>query len=80
MSDSKFDSQWSSLAKDGVEALYIEDDNGQGLMGNVRRATTLPAEAAAAMPAWAADPNAPLPQQPWQATTCRGSSSRTWPR
>ena len=38
-SDPEFDKQWASLATNGVEALYIEDDRGEGLMGNVRRAT-----------------------------------------
>ena len=39
--DPEFDSRWKSLAQEGVEALYIEDDKGEGLMGNVRRASDL---------------------------------------
>jgi hypothetical protein len=37
--DPEFDRRWSALATGGNEALYIEDDRGEGLMGNVRRAT-----------------------------------------
>jgi hypothetical protein len=33
-----FDQQWSSLAEKETEVFYIEDDRGEGLMGNVRRA------------------------------------------
>jgi hypothetical protein len=33
-----FEQQWSSLAQKEVEVFYIEDDRGEGLMGNVRRA------------------------------------------
>jgi hypothetical protein len=39
--DPAFDSKWKSLASDGVEAVYIEDDKGEGLMGNVRRASDM---------------------------------------
>jgi len=39
--DPAFDSKWKDLAQQGVEALYIEDDNGEGLMGNVRRASDM---------------------------------------
>jgi hypothetical protein len=57
--DPDFDKQWASLATNGVEALYIEDDRGEGLMGNVRRATkpqsvALPGES----------PSGALPVQP----------------
>ena len=34
----EFDQKWSSLADKDVEVFYIEDDRGEGLMGNVRRA------------------------------------------
>lgn len=37
--DPAFDQKWTSLASSGVEALYIEDDRAEGLMGNVRRVT-----------------------------------------
>ena len=42
--DPKFDQAWSTLAEKGVDAFYVEDDRGEGLMGNVRRArsTVLP--------------------------------------
>jgi hypothetical protein len=33
-----FEQQWSALAQKEVEVFYIEDDRGEGLMGNVRRA------------------------------------------
>ena len=41
VTDPAFDSRWKELAQEGVAALYIEDDNGEGLMGNVRRASDL---------------------------------------
>jgi len=34
----EFDQKWSSIAKEEVDVFYIEDDRGEGLMGNVRRA------------------------------------------
>ena len=34
----EFDQKWSSLADTESEVFYIEDDRGEGLMGNVRRA------------------------------------------
>jgi len=34
----EFDQKWSSLAEKEIEVFYIEDDRGEGLMGNVRRA------------------------------------------
>jgi hypothetical protein len=37
-SSPEFDQQWSSLAEKDTEVFYIEDDRGEGLMGNVRRA------------------------------------------
>jgi hypothetical protein len=36
--DPAFDQKWSSLAETDVDVFYIEDDRGEGLMGNVRRA------------------------------------------
>jgi hypothetical protein len=39
-----FDKQWAELAQAGVEVSYIEDDRGEGLMGNVRRASRVKAE------------------------------------
>jgi hypothetical protein len=38
VSTAEFDSKWSSLADKDSEVFYIEDDRGEGLMGNVRRA------------------------------------------
>jgi outer membrane biosynthesis protein TonB len=34
----EFDQKWSSLAQTEIDVFYIEDDRGEGLMGNVRRA------------------------------------------
>src|SRR5580765_1788902 len=34
----EFDQHWSTLAEKDLEVFYIEDDRGEGLMGNVRRA------------------------------------------
>src|ERR1700747_1658126 len=36
--DPGFDRAWTTLAQKGVDAFYIEDDRGEGLMGNVLRA------------------------------------------
>jgi hypothetical protein len=48
-SNPEFDQKWAELAKQGSEVTYIEDDRGEGLMGNVRRASRVksnpPAEA-----------------------------------
>src|SRR5882724_1575430 len=33
----EFDRKWAALAANEVEAFYVEDDRGEGLMGNVRR-------------------------------------------
>ena len=33
-----FDQQWATLAQKELDVFYIEDDRGEGLMGNVRRA------------------------------------------
>ena len=38
----EFDQKWSALAKNEVDVFYIEDDRGEGLMGNVRRARNQP--------------------------------------
>jgi hypothetical protein len=40
----EFDKQWAQLAQAGIEVTYIEDDRGEGLMGNVRRASRVKAE------------------------------------
>ena len=63
-SNPEFDSKWAELAAAGIEVSYIEDDRGEGLMGNVRRASRVKAEppAAAAKEA-AANPGA-LPDRP----------------
>src|SRR5262245_24290276 len=58
--DPKFDAKWSALAKAGAEVMYIEDDRGEGLMGNVRRASHVKAEAA--LPGHASASG--LPEQP----------------
>ncbi len=34
----EFDRKWAALASKEVDAFYVEDDRGEGLMGNVRRA------------------------------------------
>jgi hypothetical protein len=60
--DPAFDKQWASLAQAGVEVSYIEDDRGEGLMGNVRRASRVKADPPSSVQA-AADPGG-LPDQP----------------
>jgi hypothetical protein len=57
--DPEFDKKWAALAHSGLEALYIEDDRGEGLMGNVRRVTKPSPPALAPPPAEGA-----LPPQP----------------
>jgi hypothetical protein len=47
---SGFDKQWAELAKAGTEVAYIEDDRGEGLMGNVRRASPVKVEPPAVAP------------------------------
>jgi len=37
-SNPAFDQQWATLAQKDVDVFYIEDDRGEGLVGNVRRA------------------------------------------
>jgi hypothetical protein len=39
-STSGFEQRWTTLAQQGTEAFYIEDDGGEGLMGNVLRTQT----------------------------------------
>jgi hypothetical protein len=36
--NAEFDQKWAALASKEVDAFYVEDDQGEGLMGNVRRA------------------------------------------
>jgi len=36
-SNAGFDQRWTTLAQHGTEAFYIEDDGGEGFMGNVLR-------------------------------------------
>jgi len=64
-SDPEFDKKWAELAQEGTEVSYIEDDRGEGLMGNVRRASRVKADPPAVAPAEepAANP-AGLPAQP----------------
>jgi hypothetical protein len=61
----EFDKKWAELAQAGIEVSYIEDDRGEGLMGNVRRASRVKAEPPAVAPAEAntANPSG-LPEQP----------------
>jgi len=42
--NAEFDKNWAGLAQMGIEVSYIEDDRGEGLMGNVRRASRVKAE------------------------------------
>ena len=64
-SDPEFDKKWAALAQAGADVAYIEDDRGEGLMGNVRRASRVKAEAPPVLtgPA-AAQAVAALPEQP----------------
>jgi hypothetical protein len=48
--DPAFDKKWAELAQAGAEVAYIEDDRGEGLMGNVRRASRVKADPPAAEP------------------------------
>jgi hypothetical protein len=36
--NAEFDQKWAALAAQDLDAFYVEDDRGEGLMGNVRRA------------------------------------------
>ncbi len=58
-----FDKRWSTLEQAGAEVSYIEDDRGEGLMGNVRRAARIKAEPPAASAEAPGDPSS-LPEQP----------------
>jgi hypothetical protein len=61
----EFDKRWTELAQAGTEVAYIEDDHGEGLMGNVRRASRVKAEPPAVVPSEAPVGNeAALPEQP----------------
>ena len=59
----EFDKRWADLAQDGIEVSYIEDDRGEGLMGNVRRASRVKADPPPAPPAEENTAGA-LPAQP----------------
>ncbi|MBN2573537.1 MAG: AgmX/PglI C-terminal domain-containing protein [Deltaproteobacteria bacterium] len=59
-SDPEFDKKWAELARAGAEVSYIEDDRGEGLMGNVRRASRVKAEPPAASPSEAVADGLPL--------------------
>jgi hypothetical protein len=56
-----FDQKWTTLAQKGTEAIYIEDNGGEGLMGNVLRTQTSTQSAA---PIKAENKDAPLPAAP----------------
>ena len=62
-SSPEFDKQWGELAQAGIEVSYIEDDRGEGLMGNVRRASRVKAEPPAIAPGAGANTGG-LPDQP----------------
>jgi len=62
-SDPDFDKKWAELAKSGADVAYIEDDRGEGLMGNVRRASRVKAEPPPAEPS-AAQAAGALPDAP----------------
>jgi hypothetical protein len=59
-----FEQRWTTLAQRGTEAIYIEDDGGEGLMGNVLRSQ--PSAAALAPIKANESKGAPLPEQPDQ--------------
>jgi hypothetical protein len=48
--DLEFDKRWATLAQSGLEVAYIEDDRGEGLMGNVRRASRVKSDPPALVP------------------------------
>ena len=58
-----FDKQWAELARAGTEVSYIEDYRGEGLMGNVRRASRVKADPPIPAAAGAPSPGG-LPDQP----------------
>jgi outer membrane biosynthesis protein TonB len=64
-SDPEFDKKWAALARTGADVAYIEDDRGEGLMGNVRRASRVKAESPPVLTGPAvAQAVADLPEQP----------------
>ena len=64
-SDPEFDKKWAALAHAGADVAYIEDDRGEGLMGNVRRASRVKAEPSPVLTAPAGDQAlAVLPEEP----------------
>ena len=64
-SDPEFDKKWAALAQAGADVAYIEDDRGEGLMGNVRRASRVKAEPPPVLTGPAtAQAVADLPEQP----------------
>jgi len=63
-SNPEFDKKWAELAQAGIEVSYIEDDRGEGLMGNVRRASRVKAEPPAVGANQAAGDPSALPERP----------------
>ena len=63
-SDPEFDKKWAALAQAGADVAYIEDDRGEGLMGNVRRASRVKAAPPPVLTGPAAAEAAALPEQP----------------
>jgi hypothetical protein len=63
-SSPEFDKKWAELAQAGIEVSYIEDDRGEGLMGNVRRASRVKAEPQAVAANEAAADRGALPERP----------------
>ena len=63
-SDPEFDKKWAALARTGADVAYIEDDRGEGLMGNVRRASRVKAEAPVLAAPAGDQVLAALPEQP----------------
>jgi outer membrane biosynthesis protein TonB len=63
-SDPEFDKKWAALAQAGTDVAYIEDDRGEGLMGNVRRASRVKAEAPVLAAPAGDQVLAALPEQP----------------
>jgi outer membrane biosynthesis protein TonB len=61
--DPEFDKKWAALAKAGADVAYIEDDRGEGLMGNVRRASRVKVDTPPPPPQ-AAQAEGALPEQP----------------
>jgi hypothetical protein len=63
-SDPEFDKKWAALAQAGTDVAYIEDDRGEGLMGNVRRASRVKTEPPGLTAAAGDQVLAALPEQP----------------